>query len=115
MEKYILDKIVETINQRTTFLLLLASLSWMVKYFYQLSKGEIFNLKMFLINNTFAILIGYSVSLIMPDNEIEKVIIIATSFIARDILGLVEIYWPKIFKQKIEEKFNLTDNKDKEW
>jgi len=109
------NRIQQILNERTTFLLLLALLSWCVNYFYKMSKGDHWNFRMFFLNNTMAIFIWYSVSLILPDTEREKVFVMWTAFIARDLLGLLEIYWPKIFKQKIEEKFNLIDNKDKEW
>ena len=110
-----INKIQQLLNERTTFLLLLAFFSWCVNYFYKMSKGDKWNFKMFMINNSMAIFIGYSVSLLLPDTEREKVFVMWTAFIARDLLGLLEIYWPKIFKQKLEEKFNLIDNENPKW
>ena len=51
------NKIQQLLNERTTFLLLLALLSGCVNYFYKMSKGDHWNFRMFFLNNTMAIFI----------------------------------------------------------
>lgn len=119
MDKYI-EEIVKVINWRTTFLIILAFLSGSVNYFYRLSKWENWELKKYLINNTFAMLVWYSASILMPDWEFEKVVVIASAFIARDLLALMEIYLVKFAEKKIKQELNITDqdlniNEIKKW
>ena len=110
MEK-ILEQFKTLIDARTTFLLVLAFLSWCVNYFYKLSKWDLWSFRMFFINNSMAIFIWYWVSLLLPDTEWEKVAVMWCAFIARDLLWLLEIYWLKFMEKKIQNELNLDDKK----
>ena len=76
----------------------------MGNYFYKNLKGDKWNVQIFIMNTGLSLFVGYTVSLMLPEDigNINKVIIMMTAFTARDVLGIIEIYVPKLVQKRME-------------